>query len=146
MAQMAKGNQMARWRAAVLAMVAVLPGCVHQSDVADAQHAVWVFHHELDEGDYDAIWNSTGEAMRKVTAEGQFKTFLGAVHTKLGTVGASQTAGWRVNYTTGGQFKLLDQQTDFAHGKGQESFVFQVKDQGLELVGYHINSMQLVTS
>jgi hypothetical protein len=145
MAQILGRNQMAVWRGAMVVMaLATLGGCGRQAGIDDAQQAVVTFHQRLNRSDYGSIWGSTGQAFRDVTHEDQFDRLLNAVHTRLGAVKSSEDSGWRVNYTNNGVFKLIDRRTSFEKGKGEESFVFQVKDEGLQLVGYHINSMQLL--
>jgi hypothetical protein len=135
------------WRVALaLALGTGLAGCNASVDVGEAQHAIELFHFELDQAQYGAIWKTTGSAMRGATQEGDFTQLLIAVHGKLGKVAETSQTGWNVNYNTGGTFVSVMMHTRFAHGTADENFLFRSGDKGqMQLEGYHINSMDLIT-
>jgi hypothetical protein len=122
-----------------------MAGCNFSAQQTASTHAIDLFHGELDSANYHAIWNDTGSEMRAVTTEPVFGKLLVTVHGKLGKVVKSEQVGINVNYNTGGTFTTTTMQTQFEHGTGQEVFVFKSTDHAPELVGYHINSNDLMT-
>ena len=69
---------------------------------------------------------------------------MGAVQRKLGKVTQTSTAGFNVrtfNFTT---TVVLTQSTTFEQGTGTEAFTFQMEGEKAVLVGYNINSKDLI--
>ncbi|MBD3728378.1 MAG: DUF4019 domain-containing protein [Sphingomonadales bacterium] len=128
----------------VVAIAVGLSGCNAAQSVDDAQAEVSVFHSELNDGDFAAIWREADEQMHSSASREKFDRFLGAVHTKLGRAGASKQAGWRVNATPGGTFVILNMETQFERGKGTETFTFRRSGDDIKLVGYYIVSDELI--
>ena len=127
-------------------LAAGLAGCNASVNIGEAQHAIELFHFELDQAQYHAIWNTTGSAMRGVTQEGDFTRLLTAVHAKLGKVTDTSQVGWNVNYNTGGTFVSVMMHTRFAHGTADENFLYRTGEHGkIVLEGYHVNSNDLIT-
>jgi len=53
--------------------------------------------------------------------------------------------GFFENFNTSGTQVRLTYSTKFAAGNGQEEFVWVKNGDGFTLLGYHINSMELIT-
>jgi hypothetical protein len=130
---------------AITPLLITLSACSSAGDMAAARHAVEMFHYELDNANYDAIWKDTASEMRAAATQPVLNQLLSAVHTKLGKVTASQEQGINVNYNTGATFTTVVMHTRFDHGAGDENFVFKTAEGSAHLVGYHINSMDLIT-
>ena len=81
---------------------------------------------------------------RQAGSEQAATRFLAMVHDRLGPVRRADQRGWRVNFATGGTMVSLSYSTEFASGRGTEDFVFRVRGGSPVLVGYHINSMDLI--
>jgi len=73
------------------------------------------------------------------------RKFFGAIHRKLGDAGEWSLQGWNVNVTTSGTIVRLECKTKFARGEATESFVWRVRGESASLMGYHINSVALIT-
>jgi hypothetical protein len=129
----------------VAALMAALCGCSMSADTATAEQAVPRFHEQLDAGRFDEIWDQSADELKKASPHQEFVGFLSAVHRKLGDTKSADKTGWNVNYQTSGSFVTLGYKTVFAEGDAQEQFVFRLKDKTALLVGYHINSMALIT-
>ncbi len=121
-----------------------LISCGAQESLDDASAQISVFHQDLNKGDYDAIWGETAKEFRDVTRKEDFQKLLKAVREKLGDVESSKQIGWKVNSTTQGTFTIVGMDTDFAEGKGQETFTYIRNDDLLELAGYNINSTDMM--
>lgn len=127
------------------AATALLAGCSAAKDEAAAAQAVVQFHHQLDAGQFEAIYNATAPEMKANTPKASFVRFLDAVHRKLGAVKDVKPQGWGVNYTNDVGSVTLNYQTQFARGSGAEQFVYRT-GAAPSLVGYHINSTDLVVN
>jgi hypothetical protein len=122
-----------------------IQACGVSTSVASARQAVTQFHQQLDAADFDSIWNGADDGFRHALSRDGYDKFIGAVHTKLGPVVKTTPMGWSVNYINYRTRVVLQQQTDFAHGSGLETFVFFVNGNDVRLDGYTINSTDLIT-
>ena len=129
----------------VVAILFGLQGCGVSADKAKAEAAVGVFHQLLDAEDIDAIWSSADDALRAATSRPKFEKFVQAVHRKLGNVVTTSGAGWRVQSFNFKTSVVLQQKTAFEHGSGTETFTFAVHGEDVKLMGYHVDSEDLVT-
>lgn len=131
-------------RKLVLGMAMAVTACGGTASVKQAAQEVESFHHELDAGNYEAIWQASAPAMKASATKADFEKLMAAVHTKLGNTRKSTQSGWRVNATTGGTFTVVGQDTEYARGKAAETFTFQSDGKRLRLVGYNINSREMI--
>jgi hypothetical protein len=127
------------------AATALLASCSAGKDEAAATQAVVQFHHQLDAGQFEAIYDASAPEMKTSTPKASFVRFMDAVHRKLGAVKEAKQQGWGVNYTNGVGTVTLSYQTQFASGSGTEQFVYRT-GAAPSLVGYHINSTDLVVN
>lgn len=114
------------------------------TDTRLAETQVNYFHLALDEGDGGRLYDESGDEFKRMSQRQQFVDLIAAVHRKLGRVVASEKAGWNVSYNTGGRYVALAYNTRFAQGRGVEQFVYRLSSRKAQLVGYHINSNELV--
>jgi hypothetical protein len=128
------------------ALALALAGCGSQQTVDDAKAAVSVFHADLDAANIDSIWADTAPDFREATDRKQLDALLLAVNRKLGKIRKSEQLGWRENATTHGNFVVLQMQTEFEHGPGQETFTFKREGERLLLAGYNVNSNALIVN
>jgi hypothetical protein len=124
--------------------MALLSGCSMSSDAKLAQEAVPRFHQMLDAGQFDAIYDESGDQFKRVTTRKDFDDLLQAVHRKLGNTKSSSGRGWRVNYNTSGKFATLSYGTVYDEGEATEQFVYQLQGEKAVLVGYYVNSNTLI--
>ena len=83
-------------------------------------------------------------SFRKSTTQSQSSEFLSTVHRKLGNFVRATSPAFFINATTNGVSVTLTYQTEFAQGKGQERFVGDVHGTEATLVGYNVNSRDLI--
>ena len=134
---------MRKFVAVILAVV--LAACSNSADKKAAEQAVVDFHEMLDASQFDAIYVGSAQDMKNAVKQEEFVTFLQAVHKKLGNLKSTVPQGWRINYQTSGTFVALGYETHFAEGDATEEFTYRVDSNKATLVGYHVNSMALIT-
>lgn len=137
----------AQWALAGLLGLLLLgvQGCGMSSAKPVADAAVISFHSQLDAAQFDAIWNGADERFRNGTTHEAYGKIFAAVHRKLGLVTSTATRGWAVNYVNFETRVVLQQQTQFEHGSGEETFTYIVRDNSAKLVAYNISSTELIT-
>ena len=110
-----------------------------------AESAVTKFHAQLDAEQFHEIYAASSHDFQQASNEPDMTALFQAIHRKLGPIHKSDEAGFFVNYTTGGTMITLTYSTQFASGSGQEQFIWRMEDGQPALVGYHINSKELIT-
>ena len=131
---------------AILFTVVSMAACSMADDTALAEAQVAQFHQGLDSQQFEAMYENGGQELKGAATKTDFVALLSAVHRKLGAVTSSNKVSWHVNYHTSGSFVTLGYETTFANGKGTEQFVYKLSDDKALLVGYHINSNELITN
>ena len=109
-----------------------------------AEQSVADFQKLYNDGKLTDIYSSGHSKFKSATTEKQFLEFMGTVQRKLGKVTQTSNAGFNVrtfNLTT---TVVLNQSTTFEQGSGTEVFTFQMEGDKGVLVGYNINSKDLI--
>jgi len=135
------------WLLAALLALAMLGGCfgaVGSEDRRRAEEEVLQFHVRLNKGDIEAIWEGAGDELRRAVSHEDFTKLLEAVNRKLGDEQYTQTKSQTFMVRSGGTIYTLVQETQFDSGKGVETFVFKLEQSRAVLVGYYINSLDLL--
>ncbi len=129
----------------ILITAAIVVGCggLFKGKQA-AEQGVADFHKLYDDGKFTDIYSATDPKFKSAAPEKKFSEFIGAVHRKLGKV--TQTANVNFNVRTFNLTTtvLLVQKTTFEHGTGAETFTFEMVGEKAVLVGYTINSHDLI--
>jgi hypothetical protein len=111
---------------------------------AIAEPAVKIFHAQFNDENYSVIYAAATDALHKVTPESKLTDLLAAVHRKLGKVVSTTNTGWKANSKNLQTQVVLVQTTVFEHGTGTETFTFSIADGKAKLLGYFINSNDLI--
>ena len=123
-----------------------LSGCGKLTqDKAEGEKAVADFHALYNQGKVEDIWKQADPQFRTSTTKQQYDDLMGAVQRKLGKVVSTSNSRWQVRSFNLNTSVLLSQNTAFEHGQGIESFTFALKGTNAVLVGYNIQSMDLIT-
>jgi hypothetical protein len=69
---------------------------------------------------------------------------LAAIERKLGAVKDAQDNGWKIDFRTSGTVVTFSLKTQFEKGNGIETFVYRFSGKEPLLVGYHVNSNELI--
>lgn len=131
---------------ALLMVCLLVDSCSSSANKQLAEDGVTQFHLQLDSGQYNAIYNGTDEKFRQVSSEKDFTLLLDAVHRKLGRVQNAELKNFQIGWYAGqGQTVTLIYHTQFAEGRADERFVWHISGGQPLLVGYNINSNDLIT-
>ncbi len=129
----------------VLTIAVIATGCGGMFKGKEAaEQGVADFHKLYNDGKLAEIYSAGHPKLKSATTEKQFLEFMGAVQRKLGKVTQTVNAGFNVrtfNLTT---TVVLNQSTTFEQGTGTETFTFQMNGDKAVLVGYNINSKDLI--
>lgn len=109
-----------------------------------AEPKVAVFHQLFNAGEYEQIYADASADFQKAAPAEKVLSLFAAMGRKLGKVKSSSLKNWSVttyNLTTR---VVLVEDTQFAKGSGMETFTFLVADGKASLLGYNINSMDLM--
>ena len=120
-------------------------GCGTQKDLAAADVAVARFHQQLDSQNYVTVYAQADQKFRDATKQDDFVALMTAVQSKLGQVGSTTRKSYFVNYNTSGSQIRVNYATKFGAGDAEEEFVWSKNGDDLALLGYHINSVALIT-
>jgi Protein of unknown function (DUF4019) len=134
-----------RFLFAILAMV-FTAGCSASADIASANTAVAHFRELMEQQQFQKIYEESADQNKKATTEEQWTKLLAAIHDKLGNVKNAQSTGWNVNYRPTGTVITLSYKTEFEKGSGTETFNYAISGGAALLLGYHINSSDLLTN
>lgn len=135
----------AYWTALACAVLA-LAGCSDITKGKSASEAAIARFHELyNEGRFGEIWDEAHPKLRAGSNEEKYTEFMEAVRRKLGSVTSTANNGWKVNKKNLTTMVMMAQKTVFENGEGTESFVFQMEGEKALLLGYNIQSMDLIT-
>lgn len=130
---------------ACIALAFAALGCGAMMKRKDAaEPAVAKFHQQLNDKQFAQIYAESGEKMKAVSTEQEMVEIFEAIHRKLGNVKNTTAGSFNVSSTTSGTFITITYETEFTEGKGSEQFVFELDGDKAILVGYHINSKELL--
>ena len=132
-------------RRLLLAAVVLLSACSGGEDLTAADAQIKTFHSELNSGDFQRIYADSAQGWKNVSSSADTIQLFTGVHNKLGAFLTGNKVGWRVNYTTGGTFVIVQYASKFQKGEAQETFTFQHSGNATQLVGYNVNSRALIT-
>lgn len=114
-------------------------------DAAAARVSVSDFRSYVSSGDHEAIYAMADPLYKKSVTRGQHDKLFSILEKRLGDFGETTETGWKVNYTTNGEFVVLTFNTKFENGDGAETFTWKMTDGNPTLAGYNINSPALLT-
>jgi hypothetical protein len=103
------------------------------------------FHDQYNEGKFEEIWKGADPAFRAAAAREKYDALMKAMQSKLGKVSATENQGWNVRTFNLKTQVFMKQQTTFEKGQGTESFTFAIDGTNAVLVGYNIQSLDLMT-
>ena len=127
---------------AILILAAGCDGMVKGKGAAEA--AAGEFHRQFNEGKFTEIHAAAHAKFKAVGSEKKFVELSEAVSRKLGKVTATKTVKWNVRSLNLVTTVVMQQQTTFEHGTGLETFSFQMDGAKAVLLGYNINSNELI--
>lgn len=106
--------------------------------------SVAAFHQKLNQGQFHELYVAASPEFQRASSEKDITDLFNAIHTKLGDVVSANRTGIFLNATTSGNFARVSYDTTFAHGKGVETFNWLLVNDQLKLMGYNIESRDLI--
>lgn len=134
-------------RKAIIAVLAclALTGCGNMTKgKAAAEAEVAAFHKQFNDHDFSAMVDGAHPDMLKASPKSELTNLYSVVRRKLGKVTDSQAVNWNVRTFNAVTTVILVQNTTFEEGKGTETFTFRIKNERASLLGYNINSQDLI--
>jgi hypothetical protein len=119
-------------------------GCGMFKGKKAAEAGVADFHALYNDGKLTEIYSAGHAKFKKATTEEQFLEFLGAVQRKLGKVTQTKEVSFNLSSFNLTTTVVLSQNTTFEQGTGTEVFTFEMVGDKAVLVGYNINSKDLI--
>lgn len=132
-------------RTVALALVGLVLMSCFGAESGEADRAVDTFHEQMNAAQYHDIYIAASDEFRGATPERDWIELLAAVQRKLGKVVKTQRTN--VQVTTGTFGTAVNQvfSTTFSDGGATERFSWAIRDTKAVLVGYRIESPQLIT-
>jgi len=110
-----------------------------------AEPKVAVFHDRFNEGHYEEIYSEAADEFKNAAPEEKVLALFTAIDSKLGKVQSSSITNWNVKNFNLVTTVVLVSDTQFELGTGTETFTFRVSGDKATLLGYNINSMDMMT-
>jgi len=121
----------------------LVAACAQDVDREPAERAVTNFHHRLDAGQFETIYNEASPAFRNAVRKDTFLALLASVHGKLGAVKATKQKRWHTKLGEDSAVLTLEYATSFVGGDAQERFVWRLESDNVHLDGYQVTSTAL---
>jgi hypothetical protein len=132
-------------RSSLLFLAALtLASCSLGQDASLAKAQIPHFREQMAAQQFNQIYAEAADELKSKTSEQDFVTLFAAFERKLGGVKSAEENGWKVNYSTSGNFATLSYKTQFEKGAGVETFVYRLSGDRALLAGYNVNSPALV--
>lgn len=110
-----------------------------------AEPKVAVFHDRFNAGQYEEIYSEAADEFQKASPKENVLALLSAIDRKLGKVKSSSIKSWNVKTFNLVTTVVFVAETQFEQGTGTETFTFRVSGDKATLLGYNINSMDMMT-
>jgi Protein of unknown function (DUF3887) len=134
-----------RWLAVLVAALLVA-ACSSSQDYTLAEAEVAHFRELMARQQFDQIYAEAADELKNATTSQNMTKLLAAIDRKLGAFKTAESNGWKVNFSPSATSVTLQFKAQFERGSGEETFVYRVADGKALLVGYHINSSELITN
>lgn len=130
----------------VVAACAALVGCgdlLKGKSLAEPQVAT--FHARLNQRQFDDIYTEAGDQFRKAATKEKVVQLFSAIDRKLGPAKSWTTKTWTTHTRNFVTTAVLVVDTVFEKGAGTETFTFRISGDSAIMIGYHINSLDMLT-
>ncbi|MEO7100854.1 MAG: hypothetical protein ABI162_15945 [Luteolibacter sp.] len=128
----------------VASSILLLSGCNPVKSTATAEAEAAKFHTFYDAGEFGDIYDSSGKEFKASGTKEKVVKFMKSVSDKLGKTKSSVKAGWRANSFNLKTTVVLTYSTTYERGAGTETFTYRVENGKASLIGWYINSDDLV--
>lgn len=133
-------------------LLVVFLGCIALCGCGDtikgksvAEPQIAAFHASLNAQRFETIYDSATEDFRQAAPKDKVLQLFAAIQRKLGKAVSSTTNTWRVNTFNFKTTVVLVAETKYEKGTATETFTFLVDGEKATLMGYNINSLDMLT-
>jgi hypothetical protein len=129
----------------LVAAFASLAGCgdtLKGTEYAEA--TVAKFREQMKAGQFEQIYDSTGADFKAATSREIGVALFAAVDRKLGAFKRAKQVNWSVKTHNLVKMAVLVYDSEYSEGNATETFTVKVDDGKGELVGYNIQSLQML--
>jgi hypothetical protein len=129
----------------LVAAFASLAGCgdtLKGTEYAEA--TVAKFREQMKAGQFEQIYDSTGADFKAATSREIGVALFAAVDRKLGAFKRAKQVNWSVKTHNLVTMAVLVYDSEYSEGNATETFTVKVDDGKGELVGYNIQSLQML--
>ncbi len=135
---------MKRW-IALAAAACFVPACGDTvKGVEYAEATVAQFREQMRDGQFERIYDAAGEDFKAATARESGVALFAAVDRKLGKLQKAEKINWAVNTHNMVTTAVLVYDSQYAEDRATETFTVRIDDGRGELVGYNIQSLQML--
>ena len=117
-----------------------LAACSAGNDKDAAEEGVAAVHQAFTAGQFAQVYDRSAPDMKNSISRDNFVHMFSGIYARTGPYRSGKTTGWKVNYGTDGNYVVLNHDAQFQNAKGQEEFVFRIKDGEPVLAGYHVKT------
>lgn len=131
--------------AVIIATSLFFCGCGNiKQGMGAAEAQVVIFHQNYNNQNIEAILAASDPQFFDSTPKADMMKLYGAVYKKLGKVTDSQMQNFNMRTFNLDTLVSINQDTKYERGKGVESFTFRIKGNKAYLLGYYVNSPDLI--
>lgn len=131
------------WLAAALLVVAA--GCSDTiNGVKIAEPEIERFREMFAAKEFEKIYDTSAPAFREAATKDLVIRLFDAIDRKLGSFKSAQQVNWNVNTQNFKTTVVLVYASKYAEGEATETFTILVEDQKPALLGYNINSLDMM--
>lgn len=130
---------------ALVAVAGLVAGCgdtIKGTEYAEA--TVAQFREQMSAGHFDRIYDAAGEEFKAATTRDVGVALFAAVDRKLGKLQKAEQINWSVNTHNMTTLAVLVYDSQYAEDRATETFTVKIDDGKGELVGYNIQSLQML--
>jgi len=134
------------WKNAVALVISMsLVGCQgFVNGKAYSETAIAQFHEHYNQSKFEEIWKGADPRFRDAGKRETYDQFMAKVRGKLGQVVKSSESGFNIQQLNMETICYITEATTFENGEGVEQFSFKINGNQALLVGYNVNSNDLI--
>jgi len=115
---------------------------INGKPIAEAQ--ISIFHDQMNADQFAEIYESTHKDFKSNTSKETTDKLFSAIRRKLGKIESSKMVNWNVNTHNTVTTVVLVSNTKFTDGEATETFTYRVDGEKALLIGYNINSLDML--
>ena len=130
----------------ILLAAGLIAGCNPVANMNAGEDRIEKFQAAYSRGDDDTMWEMAGKEWREVSTREDFDRLVTTLESRLGPIKGTERGGFNVNSTPMGTTTVVQMTTEFAQGRGTETYTFLGNGDDMRLVGWNVNSDRLLVT